>query len=41
MNNNYIVGNGPVTNNNWAISIIRIAKEQVRCLAMTGLWPTG
>jgi len=31
-NTNYIIGNAPVTNNNWAINIIRIVKEQVRNL---------
>jgi len=31
-NTNYISGNGHATNNNWAINIIRIVKEQVRNL---------
>jgi len=31
-NGNYNVGDGPVTNNNWAINIIQTAKDQVRIL---------
>jgi len=32
-NANYIAGDGYVSNNNWAINIIRSVKEQVRNLA--------